>query len=138
MKKRRRVSRERLVQVLYAVASQRGDAELPTIEEMREIYPMDGEEDTSFSAKLFDAVIDNRTSIDGLIEGASRNWRIERMDFVDLAILRLGVAEIMWMGSPVPVVINEAVELAKLYGSEKSRRFVNGVLNKIAETHKEQ
>ncbi len=131
MKKRRRVSRERLVQALYSLVSQKHPREV-SLAAVRDLYPMEGEEDQTFTQAILDHVLAHGEEIDTLIQSASKNWRIERMDYVDLAILRMGVAELVWHNSPVPVVINEAVELAKLYGSEKSKRFINGVLHRIS------
>jgi N utilization substance protein B len=72
--------------------------------------------------------------IDELIRRASRHWRLERMARVDRNVLRLGVHELV-RGTqvPRPVIIDEAVELAKRYGGEGSSLFVNGVLDRIAE-----
>jgi N utilization substance protein B len=84
----------------------------------------------------FDAVIgaarDNIGAIDKAVEGASDNWKIRRIAKVDLAIIRLAVAEMLYVPDiPTAVSINEAVDLAKLYGSGKSYEFVNGVLGRI-------
>jgi N utilization substance protein B len=69
---------------------------------------------------------------DDLIESCSENWKTSRMCKVDLAILRLAVLEIMYMEDiPESVSINEAVEIAKKYGTEESGKFVNGVLGKV-------
>ncbi|MFW5925580.1 MAG: transcription antitermination factor NusB [Myxococcota bacterium] len=71
--------------------------------------------------------------IDALIRKVSHHWRLERMSRVDRNILRLAVVELIEMGDvPRRVTLNEAVELAKRYGSEGSAGFVNGVLDRIA------
>ncbi|MBU1241368.1 transcription antitermination factor NusB [Myxococcota bacterium] len=133
MKKRRRISRERLIQLLYAEACATSpQSNSPTREEFRELYPLEGEEDNVFTEDILNIIKQHKQAIDDHINRASHNWRVERMDGVDLAILRMGVAEMVYLESPVPVVINEAVELAKIYGSEKSKRFINGVLHKIS------
>jgi N utilization substance protein B len=73
--------------------------------------------------------------LDGVITAASSNWRLERMSRVDRNILRLGAWEIAHRPDvPAAVVLDEAVELAKAFGAEGSSAFVNGVLNRIAET----
>ena len=78
----------------------------------------------------------NRDQIDALINGASENWRISRMATVDRNILRFSVYELVYLDDiPPSVTINEAVEIAKRYGSEDSPSFVNGILDKIARTH---
>lgn len=74
-----------------------------------------------------------RAKIDDQIVAGSRNWRLERMGRVDRNILRLAVGELLHTpGTPVRVVINEAVELAKRFGTAESSAFVNGVLDRIA------
>lgn len=67
-------------------------------------------------------------SIDGTIERHSKGWKVNRLARVDLAILRLAVCELSEGVTPQSVIINEAVELAKKYGSEKSGRYINGLL----------
>ncbi len=74
-----------------------------------------------------------REEADRLISEASNNWRLDRMARVDRNILRLGVWELRARPDvPAEVVLDEAVELAKRFGGENSRAFVNGVLNRIA------
>ena len=71
--------------------------------------------------------------IDGRIRGAAEHWPIERMSHTDRAVLRAAVAELVSRpGTPARVVLDEAVEIARRYGSEESGRFVNGVLDRIA------
>jgi N utilization substance protein B len=74
-----------------------------------------------------------RTSeIDLKIQAVSTNWKLGRMSVVDRNILRLATFELLSGTAPVKVVLNEAVELAKKFGSEDSGRFVNGILDKLA------
>jgi len=92
------------------------------------------------SDELVDAVLANKESIDETLSAVIENFAPERVDPVDRAILRLGTYEILHAGTPPKVVINEAIELAKRFGTTDSRRFVNGVLDKIAKqagTHSE-
>jgi len=78
----------------------------------------------------------NQESIDAEIESTSEHWTISRMPLVDRNILRLAVYEITFRDEvPDSVAINEAVEMAKIYGGEDSSKFVNGVLGRIAEHH---
>jgi len=78
------------------------------------------------------AVCENLNKIDSLLEEYSLGWKVPRMAKPDLAILRLAAAEILFNGSvPKSVAINEAVELAKIYGDEKSPGFINAVLKNI-------
>ncbi|MDR2089941.1 MAG: transcription antitermination factor NusB [Clostridiales Family XIII bacterium] len=77
-------------------------------------------------------VRDNRDALDARIELGSENWKVSRMDKVDLSILRIAAAEIFHMEDiPDSVAANEAVELAKVYGGDESARFVNGILGKL-------
>jgi N utilization substance protein B len=86
-----------------------------------------------FARGLVGAATEHGKRIDELIVSASKNWRIERMSRVDRNILRLGSCELIgFRDVPVKVVINEAVELAKRFGTAESSAFVNGVLDRIA------
>ena len=86
-----------------------------------------------FARDLVAAASEHTARIDALIVGASKNWRIDRMSRVDRNILRLGTCELIaFTDVPVKVVINEAVELAKRFGTAESSAFVNGVLDRIA------
>ena len=86
----------------------------------------------SFSKELFLGVCENQNKLDKLISQSSKNWRLERMSYVDRSILRLGVFEILFMEDiPPKVSIDEAVELGKKYGTEDSGAFINGVLDNI-------
>lgn len=76
-------------------------------------------------------ILNNIEQIDKIIDENSEKWDIKRIDKVDLAILRLAIYEILFDDVPKRVAINEAVELAKEYSSEKSYRFINAVLAKI-------
>ena len=87
-----------------------------------------------FARGLVEAATARAAAIDELIVSASKNWRIDRMSRVDRNILRLGAAELLgFTDVPVKVVINEAVELAKRFGTAESSAFVNGVLDRIAQ-----
>lgn len=86
-----------------------------------------------FARELVAAATEHAPQIDKLIGESSKNWRIDRMSRVDRNILRLGACELLaFRDVPVKVVINEAVELAKRFGTAESSAFVNGVLDRIA------
>ena len=94
--------------------------------------PVDGEA-LAFARELAAAAATHTQKIDELIGTSSKNWRIDRMSRVDRNILRLGACELLaFRDVPVKVVINEAVELAKRFGTAESSAFVNGVLDRIA------
>lgn len=87
-----------------------------------------------FADELVLAVSERLDEIDGIIRGASKQWRLERMARVDRNVLRLGVAELLGSDAvPRAVILDEAVELAKRFGADRSSEFVNGVLDRIAE-----
>jgi N utilization substance protein B len=93
-----------------------------------------------FGLGLFDAVVSRNEEIDRLLTTAAENWRLPRMAAVDRNVLRLGVAELLATAADAPaaVVINEAIELARRYGSKDSPAFVNGVLDKVNQLRAEQ
>ena len=89
-----------------------------------------------FATEIISGLFEHIPEIDDSIANFSKNWRIERMSVVDKNILRIAVYEFLYMkDTPVKVVINEAVELAKSYGDDKSSAFVNGMLDSIAKKH---
>ena len=82
--------------------------------------------------RIFEAAVENLTSIDEKLEACSDNWKISRMAKVDLAILRLSVAEILYLDEvPDSASINEAVDMAKKFGGDDSGKFINGILGKV-------
>lgn len=86
-----------------------------------------------FAEALVKGVAEQRSVIDKKIVDAAKNWSIERMAPVDLSILRIGTYELLYRPDiPASVSINEAIEIAKRYGTKDSPSFVNGVLDKIA------
>jgi N utilization substance protein B len=82
--------------------------------------------------RLVDFCFAHLPTIDATLESASQNWKLSRMCSIDRAVLRLATAELALGQTPKKVVINEAIEIAKEYGTENSGRFVNGILDKIA------
>ncbi|MFV0516798.1 MAG: transcription antitermination factor NusB [Aminipila sp.] len=87
----------------------------------------------SYVENVFNAILEHKEDIDKLLEESSQNWKITRMNKVDLAILRLACAEILYMDDiPVSVSINEAINLAKKFGADESSKFINGILGKVA------
>lgn len=84
-----------------------------------------------FARMLLSGVRRNRGELNDLLTKQTRNWSLERMAVIDRNILRIGAFELLYTETPAPVVINEAVELAKRYGGEQSAQFVNGVLDRF-------
>jgi N utilization substance protein B len=89
-------------------------------------------EEVEFSQALVRGVTERQEEIDTLIERCSTNWRLRRMPMVDRNILRLAAYELMARTDiPATVSVNEAVELAKRFGTAESRAFVNGIVDRI-------
>ena len=84
-----------------------------------------------FATSLVQGVIRNQDELDQLLESNANNWSLTRMAATDRNVLRLGAYEIRFADTPPRVAINEAVELAKRFGSKQSSQFVNGILDKI-------
>ena len=85
-----------------------------------------------FAKTLASGVCEHRQEIDSVIEKHTDNYRLERVSAVDRSILRLAVYEIVYREDiPSPVSINEAIEVAKRFGTEESGRFVNGILDHL-------
>lgn len=92
-----------------------------------------GEPLNDYAKELISGIIANQEEIDSWISAAADNWAIERMQNVDRNIIRLACYELAFVGEiPTPVAINEAVEVAKVFGGDESPKFVNGVLGRIA------
>ena len=95
------------------------------------------DKDKEYIKRKYAAVLEKTEEIDELINANAKGWKTTRMNKVDLSILRLAVYEMKWDDEvPVKGAINEAVELAKCFGSEESGAFVNGILGKIANPDK--
>ena len=147
-KELRRLTRECAMQFLYETEVQGGpcpnsialfisnlkqlrnyDDEKIEATDSESVYPIDED----YFNKVIANVEANKEEIDRLLEASTDKWRLDRLPKVDLAILRLSTAEILYMNDiPQSVSINEAVELAKLFGNDDSGKFINGVLGKIA------
>lgn len=85
-----------------------------------------------YTRMLLSGIERERDAIDGYIRGASENWRIDRLTYVDINILRIGIYEMLFSEDvPPKVAIDEAIEIGKKYGSEDSQDFINGVLDRI-------
>jgi len=84
-----------------------------------------------FARRLLAATVDHREEIDEQLAALSRNWTLARMSPTDRSILRLAAAEILYTDTPKPIAINEAVELAKKFGTKDSPAFVNGILDRV-------
>lgn len=84
-----------------------------------------------FARSLVAGVRRNRQELDHLLAQTAENWKLDRMAATDRNVLRLGAYELLYTETPGPVVINEAVELAKRFGTAHSAQFVNGILDRL-------
>ena len=91
-----------------------------------------------FIVNEFNGVLQHQEEIDSIIEASSTNWSINRIAKVDHMLLRMAVYELKW-GEDIPqkVAINEAIEIAKVYSTDKSPKFINGILGNIAKSIEE-
>ena len=113
----------------------------PRGQALQTLYELDQRQSTAVpkdlgtkARRLVIGVLEHRAELDAQIETASKNWRVDRMPVVDRAVLRLGAYELFYESeTPVGVVLNEAVRLAKLFSTEKSGAFVNGVLASLSQ-----
>ena len=127
---RRRSAREFALQILFQIDLTGGAAD----EVLGQFWSRQ-DPDTEvreFTERLVHGVVNGRAEIDSRIVDVAENWRIERMGVVDRNVLRIAVFELS-SGDQTPeaVVINEAIEIAKRFGSEGSGAFINGVLDSI-------
>lgn len=132
---KRRLARENCLQSLYLADIT--ELETETILGMFQLKEFTDEPKVfEFYKGLFTATVSNSGKIDEIITTTSKNWSLERMAAIDRCVLRLAVCEMMFLAdAPVPVIIDEAIELAKKYSTENSGKFVNGVLDSIAKQH---
>ncbi len=128
--RQRRKAREIALQVLYGIDLAQGN-----LSETMELFWKNfeaPEKVKTFSSALVEGTWNNREQIDGLIGSCAENWSVERMSIVDRSILRMAVYEFLYCHEiPPKVAINEAIDLGKLFGSENSGAFINGVLDAL-------
>ncbi|MPQ24689.1 transcription antitermination factor NusB [Bacillus paralicheniformis] len=123
---KRRTAREKALQSLFQIDV----SDTEPNEAMQ--HALDGQESDAFFEQLVYGVLENKEKIDEMIKRHLVNWKLDRLANVDRAILRLSAYEMMFLDDiPVNVSMNEAIELAKQFGDDKSAKFVNGVLSNI-------
>ncbi|MFD1707033.1 transcription antitermination factor NusB [Siminovitchia sediminis] len=122
---KRREAREKALQALFQI-------DMSKIEpsEALENVLSDGQSD-DFLQQLIEGTCAHLSEIDDTISTHLERWSIDRLGKVDVNVLRIATYELKFTETPPNVVINEAVEVAKIYGDEKSGSFVNGILSKI-------
>jgi len=127
---KRRKAREIVLKALYSLDISDGESK-EVISDLLEKEDINNDF-AIFTRKLFNSTKNLASKADKLIEENLLNWRIERVSTIERLILRMAIAEtIEFPDIPIQVTINEAVEIAKKYASEKGSKFVNGLLDKI-------
>ncbi len=131
----RRAARELALQYLFGHEFQNKMTPKQWLHQYAEDFEVDSET-AQFSCLLCDGVIEHKSQIDPIIQGHSSHWKISRMSLVDVNILRLAVFEMHFSANPLEpkIIINEAIEIAKLYGTIDSSSFVNGIIDQIAKS----
>ena len=136
---KRRLSRKIALQFLYQVDSSSADepSERSGLDSDFELFcsfhhKTADREILEFASLLCRGVFENLDAVDSDLNRCSENWKVSRMSVIDRNILRISVYEMVFLSDiPVPVTINEAIEVAKEFGSETSAAFVNGILDKV-------
>ena len=126
----RRKARELALQMLFQhdMSGNNPDMIIATFEELQKSKS----NTRDFATKIFRGTVDNLASIDEMITAQADNWRLSRMAVVDRNIIRMSVYEFLHEDdTPKLVIIDEAIEIAKKFGTQKSSQFINGILDGI-------
>jgi N utilization substance protein B len=126
----RRLSRELAIQFLYLTEMNKGEI----VNQLKVFWESNRcqEDIQSFTEDILNNIFDHKNEIDARLEKYSDNWTLSRMTVIDRNLLRLAASELMYSKTvPPKVAIDEAVEIAKKFGSEDSPNFINGVLDRI-------
>ena len=127
----RKEARELLMQLLYQMELLNDHSEETKDAYLEKNFKEKGHRD--YAAELVNLVLTKKDEVDAKINEHSNKWSTSRMPKVDVAILRLATVELLYMEDiPDAVAINEAVDMAKKYGADESKAFINGILGKIA------
>ena len=124
---KRRTAREKALQALFQIDMSNTEPS-DAIEHVLEDIPQD-----EYLTQLVSGVVQHKDEIDEIIKKYLEKWTLERIANIDRNLLRLAIYELLFLKEMVPanVVLDEAIEIAKLYGDDQSSRFVNGILSKI-------
>jgi transcription antitermination protein NusB len=124
---KRRTAREKALQALFQIDVSNTDPS-SAIE-----HVLEGEAGDEYLSKLVMGVVEQKSEIDPFIKENLEKWTIDRIATVDRNLLRIAIYELMFNRNEVPenVILDEAIEIAKIYGDDQSSRFINGVLSKV-------
>ena len=128
---KRSQARELAMQMLFSMEA-RNDFSPECKDAFLAYYPPENQK--AYVNGVYNAFADHMEEVDACIEANAKHWHKDRLAKVDLAVLRVAIAEICFLEEPTPegVAINEAVTLAKTFGSEESGKFVNGILGNFS------
>lgn len=137
----RKVAREVAFKIVFELAFQNDEEAAKLFEKLIEAsdekYEIT-EEDNAYISEIITGIQSNESSINEMIKSHLKDWSFERISKIDLAILRLAIYEIKYREDiPCKVSVNEAVELAKIFGEDSSPAFINGVLAEILKSIEE-
>jgi N utilization substance protein B len=124
---KRRTAREKALQALFQI-------DISNTEPQAAIeHVLEGEAGDEYLSRLVLGVVEQKTEIDNLISENLEKWSIDRLATVDRNLLRIAAYEMMFFRNEVPenVVLDEAIEIAKIYGDDQSSKFINGVLSNV-------
>ncbi len=129
----RRKGRELALQALYQIDIT-GDSSIAAVDLFLQHFE-GGAKAKEFARRLVSGVVSQRPELDRLIDQSTENWKLARLAKVEHELLRLAAYEVVFCPDiPVPVSLDEAMEIAKRFGSEDSAGFINGVLDHIAKS----
>jgi len=131
---KRRKAREHALQILFQLDIRKEKPSAVVLKHFWAEYQPD-DEVKAFAEEIIKGTYKHLPEINKLIHTCAKNWTLDRMAVVDRNVLRMAVYEILYrMDIPTSVTINEAIEIAKKYGTEESASFVNGILDSVART----
>lgn len=134
----RRAAREAALKSIYAVELGKNSTK-DAVQNIIKPAFKDDTEGIRFAEKLFLVTVDHFQEFDSMIENHIKNWDVNRLAVLDKLIIRMAISELLYFEEiPAKVSINEAIELAKQYSTRKSGNFVNGILDAILGTLKDQ
>mgnify|MGYP000918554959 FL=1 len=132
---KRKDTRKNAMELMFQMEIQ-NDFSDEAIEKFQELNSLTVKQ-RDYMSLLFRNIEERLEKVDTVIEENAENWRIQRLAKVDLSILRIALIEMFYVEEvPIAVAINEAVSLAKIYGSDNSAKFINGILGTIVRAKK--
>jgi transcription antitermination protein NusB len=135
-KSKRRIVREKVLQILYAYEMNKDSLQPLSVEILNDIVD---EADKTFAQELIRKVLDNAADLDSRIVQRVTNWEMNRIALIDKILLRMGICELLYFPDiPPKVSINESLEIAKDFSTAGSAKFINGVLDAILDDEKKE